>query len=117
MPKNNTISIYFTQEEYKRLEAASQYTVLGWNSLLKVFIKNGLDELEKKQKLTFVFDRNHSTDKKTYKTKVVRLDSKGYEELANICDCTPFSMSNLAKYFIMPQVDKIIDKKGWDIRP
>lgn len=117
MQKNNTVSIYFSQEEYARLETASKYTVLGWNPLLKVFIKNGLDELETAQQLTFVFDRNQKVDKKMYKTKVVRLDPKGYEELAKICACTPFSMSNLAKYFIMPQVDRIIHKKGWDFKP
>lgn len=117
MQKNNTVSIYFTQDEYERIERAAKYTVLGWNPLLRIFIKNGLDELETASKLTFEFEKDQIMDKKAYKTKVIRLDESGYEKLAQICSCTPFSMSNLVKYLIMPQVDAIIDKKGWNFRP
>lgn len=113
----NTVSIYFSKDEYERAEKAIQHSVLGWNPLLKVFIKNGLDELGNGEKLTFVFDRCYGVDKKTYKTKVVRLDERSYEEMVRICSCTPFSMSNLAKYFIMPQIDEMIEKKGWNYRP
>ena len=116
-PQNNTVSIYFSQNEYEKLQEAAKYTVLGWNPLLRIFIKNGLDELETSQELTFVFDRNRIVDKKAYKTKVIRLDVTGYEKLAEICACTPFSMSNLVKYLIMPQIDAVIDKKGWNFRP
>lgn len=114
---NNTVSIYFSKDEYERVEKAIQHSVLGWSPLLKVFIKNGLDELGNGEKLTFEFDRNRKADKKTFKTKVVRLDSQEYEELVRICSCTPFSVSNLAKYFIMPQADEIIEKKGWNYKP
>ncbi len=117
---NNTISIYFSKDEYERAQKAMQHSVLGWNPLLKVFIKNGLDGLGDKDKLVFVFDRNclvDKKDKKTFKTKVVRLDEKEYADMVKICDCTPFSMSNLAKYLIMPQVDEIIEKKGWHYKP
>ena len=34
---NNTISIYFSQDEYERAQKAMQHSVLGWNPLLKVF--------------------------------------------------------------------------------
>lgn len=110
---NNAVSIYFSKNEYERVEKASEYGVLGWNPLMKVLIKNGLEALMKEEKLVFIFDPNVSLDKEIYKTKVLRLDDKGYAEMKKICACTPFSMSNLAKYIILPQVDEAIAKKGW----
>lgn len=114
MGANNTVSIYFSKEEYEKIEKASEYGVLGWSPLMKVLIKNGLEKLLASEKLVFIFNQNETLNKEIYKTKVIRLDDRGYDEMKKICASTPFSMSNLAKYLIMPQVDEAIARKGWN---
>lgn len=117
MNKKPSVSIYFTKNEYERVEKAIENSILDWNPLVKLMIKNGLEKIGKTEKLVFEFDKSNVVEKNTYKTKVVRMDDKGYKELMQICACTPFSMSNLAKYIIMPQIDQIIEKKGVDYKP
>lgn len=116
MHRTNSIGIYFSRSEYERVEKALAYTILDWTPLAKVLLKKGLDAFEQKNNLTFVFNKNKKVDKTKYKTKVVRLDEQGYQKMVRLCECTPFSMSTLAKYLIMPQLDEIIEKKGFDFK-
>lgn len=117
MNKSNLVSIYLTEEELKRAEEAKSYGVLNRTGFFKILIKNGLDELEKSQDLVFRFDKNKKFGGTVDKTKVIRLDQPMYEQMERICAATPFSMSSLAKYFIMPQVDEIVERKEWNYKP
>lgn len=116
MQKNNAVAIYFSKEEYIKVEKATTYSVLKGTSLMKVLIKNGLDEMGNSSELIFRFDKNKVIDKTIYKTKVVRLDEKEFEAIVQMSSCIPFSMSHLVKYLIMPQVDEILEKQGWSYK-
>lgn len=111
------MAINLSQDENEKVEKALEYTVLNWNSLVRVLLQNSLEEFDKKEEFTFVFEKKSKNEKSKYKTRMVRLDEQGYKKMADICACTPFTMSNLAKYFIMPQMNKIIEKKGLDYKP
>lgn len=114
----NKIAVYFSDEELTKLEEVRKYSVLNSTALFKVLIKNGLDEMEKSEKLVFSFDKNKKVNRPSSgKPKIFQLDEQQSAALDQICSATPFSRSALAKYFIMPQIDAIIDRKGWEYRP
>lgn len=117
MNKRHFVSINLSEDELKRVEEARSYGVLNSSSFLKVLIKNGVDELEKTPNLVFIFDKDKRFEKVSEKTKVISIDSLYYEFMEKVCECTPFSMSSLAKYFIMPQVDEILERKEWNYKP
>lgn len=117
MNKNTSLNIYLSEKELKKVEEAEKHSVINRTALFKVLIKNGLDEFAGKDKLVFCFDKKQNMDKGVYKAKNVRLDPQQYEQMEHICNCTPFSMSSLAKYFIMPQINEIVEKKGWSYKP
>lgn len=109
--------IYLSEEECKKFERAKEYSILDSSSLCKVLIKKGLDELNGSEELVFRFDKSKKLDKSHYKSKSFRMDRKLYQELETVCDATPFSMAALAKYFIMPQITEIIERKELDYQP
>ena len=111
--KKNAVAINLSEEEYKKAEEAMEYGVLPVSMLFKLLIKMGLDELEESSEFTFCFDKSQIIDKTTYKTVVVRLDRQQYQAMTQVCKSTPFSMSSLAKYFIMPKVNQMVEKKKW----
>ena len=117
MKENTTVQMYLSEEEAKKIEKAEEYCVLKGTALYKVLIQNGLNELKKSKDLIFRFSKEAKQEKRKYKTKMFRLDEPQYKELKEICDSTPFSMSALIKYFIMPQVAEICERKEWDYRP
>lgn len=117
MNKSNTISIYLTDEEQEKAEEARNYGVLNQTGFFKILIKNGLDEMEKSKELVFHFDRSKKYGKSAKRMKVIRLEKSLYLEMEKICEATPFSMSSLAKYLIMPQVDEIIQRKELNYKP
>lgn len=110
MEKNRSLAIYFSEDEYDKVLAANSHLVLKESQMLMVMIKNGLDGMRQEEKLVFRFARK-TRNKKVAVTKMIRIDPDMYTELQKICSCTPFTMSNLAKYFILPQVDKVV-KEG-----
>ena len=114
--KNNAVAINLSEEEYKKAEEAMGYSALPVGTLFKLFIKMGLDELEEASEFTFCFDKAQIMDKTTYKTVIVRLDSQQYQAMTEVCNSTPFSMSSLAKYLIMPKVNQIVEKKKWILK-
>lgn len=111
------LTIYFSEEESERFERAKAYCVLDSSSLCKVLIKKGLDELNRSDELVFRFDKCKKLDNTHFKNKSLRMDGKLYQELEMVCDATPFSMAALAKYFIMPQITEIIERKELDYQP
>lgn len=118
MDRKYWLTVNFSEPELHKLEEAAQYSLLSGGVLVKVLLKNGLDEFSKnEQQLTFIFDKNKKFGREAYKSKAMKLDPMLYTEMEEICNCTPFSMSSLAKYLVMPQIDQIIEKKGWNYKP
>lgn len=115
--EKNSLTIYFNEEEHEKLEEAKKYCVLNGTALCKVLIKNGLNELNKSNELVFHFDKCKKVDKKRFRTKVINLDEGLRFDMEEICNSTPFSMSALAKYLIMPRITEIVERKEWDYRP
>lgn len=111
------LTIYFSEEECKKFERAKEYCILDTSSLCKVLIKKGLDELNQSEELVFRFAKSQKLDKTHFKNKTFRMEGKLYQELETVCDATPFSMAALAKYFIMPQITEIIERKELDYQP
>lgn len=114
--KKNAVAINLSEEEYKKAEEAVGYGVLPVGTLFKLLIKMGLDELEESSEFTFCFDKAQIIDKTIYKTVIVRLDKQQYQAMMEVCHSTPFSMSSLAKYFIMPKVNQMVEKKKWILK-
>ena len=112
---SDLVAINLSEKEYEKSKEALQYGALTITTLYRVLIKAGLDEMNESPELIFRFDREKIIDKTTYKTKTVRLDRQQYKAMEDICLRTPFSMSALAKYFIMPKVDEIVENKKWNI--
>lgn len=109
--------IYLNEEENEKIEKAKTYSVLDFSSLCKVLIKKGLDDLNKSDELVFRFNKHKKLDKTHSKNKSIRVDGKLYQELETVCHATPFSMSALAKYFIMSQITEIIERKEFEYQP
>lgn len=113
MKSSNSIAIYFSKDEYEKVSSAASQTILKETQMLMVMIKKGLDTMQHQQELVFKFDKVPK-DKKVEITKTIRVDPMVYDDLSKIRECTPFTMSNLAKYYIMPQVDEILREGSWN---
>ena len=117
MNDKKLIVIRLSEDEDKKVEEAIGYSVLNGTGFFNVLLKNKLDELDKNQELVFTFCKDHVYKKDSKKKRAIVLDNQLTASMEQICSCTPFSMSALAKYFIMLQVDEIVKRKEWRYIP
>lgn len=117
MSERKVILLSLSEEEDKRVEEAIRYSVLNGTGFFNVLLKNKLDEIDKSTELVFVFPKNGMYKKTAEKTRTIALDNQLIDSMKYICSCTPFSMSALAKYLIMPQIDEIVQRKEWSYKP
>lgn len=107
------VAIYFSESEYNLLCKAKEITGLKDTNLIRILLKKSLNEIKKKRTLTFEYSLvEKQFERQTYKNKVLRLNSEDYSELRSICNCTCLTPSNLIKFWIMPELEKIIEDEG-----
>lgn len=112
--EKNAVAIYLSETEWKILHQASQYTVLSEPNIIRMLIKKHLEQVKKTNAIECRFELKEQINKKIYKNKIIRLKENDYLQLSYICKCTYFSMSNLVKYWIIPDLKKINERKRWD---
>lgn len=114
MKEKDAVAIYLSEADSELLQHAKKYTVLSETNLIRVLIKKHLDKVAQRGVIEFQFVLDEPINKQTCKTKVIRLKEKDYEMLNSICRCTYFSVSNIVKYWIIPELKEINKRKEWD---
>ncbi|MBC5754926.1 hypothetical protein H8Z76_13130 [Roseburia sp. BX0805] len=114
MTTNKCISINFAEGEYEKLRKAAAYTTLNDASLVRILIKKNINAAKTKGFLEFNFPMNRKVEQGCYRSKAIQLSPEDYREFSRIRDCVTLTTSNLIKYWIMPELEQIIENKGWE---
>lgn len=109
-----SISINFTEKEYEKLKKAQKYTTLSDTNLIRVLIKKNLNAAKTEGCILFRFALDKKLERGCYRTKPLRLNDNDYLQFDKIRECVPLSTSSIVKYWIMPELDKIIKNEGWE---
>jgi hypothetical protein len=114
MTTNKSISINFAEGEYEKLKKAAAYTTLNDASLVRILIKKNMNAANTNGFLQFKFPINRQVAQGCYRSKAIQLSPEDYQEFNRIRECVTLTTSNLVKYWIMPELEQIIENKGWE---
>lgn len=116
MKENRTsaIAIKFSEQEAETLAKAKECTVLSENALIRVLVRETLEDLQQKRYLIIRFDLCKEISAEIYETKIVRFKEKDYKKIKKICKSTTFIPSNLIKLWILPKLEQIIKDEKWE---
>lgn len=107
------IAIYFTKEEMEKFDKAESFSLVKGRLFINMLIKSGLENLQiKDNKMVFEVEMKPRFETKDVINKTVRIEPELREKIDEICSYAPFSRSGLARYFIIPEVEKIIKNEG-----
>lgn len=108
------ISINFSENEYEKLKKAANYTTITDASLVRILIKKNINAANTKGFVQCTFAINSKAECGGYKTKAIKLNPDDYRQFKRIRESVLLSTSNLVKYWIMPELEQIIENKGWE---
>lgn len=107
------IAIYFTKEEKKKLDKAEKYSLVKGRMFLNMLLKSGLENIRTHEnKMVFEIEMKPKFKNGDAISKTVRVEPEIRKEIDKICSYAPFSRSGLARYLIIPELDKIIKNEG-----
>lgn len=110
----DAIAIYFTEEEQKKIDEAENYSIIKGRMFLNMLLKMGLENIPvSENKMLFEVEMRPIYKKDSTRNRTIRIEHEVREKIDTICSFAPFSRSGLARYLIIPEVDKIIKNKGW----
>lgn len=115
--KENAVIVYFNKGEYEILKEAKKHSVLAETTLIRVLVKEHIiNEYDNKHKIQLNFLLNSKQDRSVFKTRIVRFSKDDYEAISKICESTLLTPSNLIKYFIMPELKRMICENGGNVK-
>lgn len=112
--KTKPIWVRFNKSEFGKIELAKKYTVIkNTSEFIRSCVNMGIKNVDVNEQIAMFFSLNLEVDKQiAYSTQVI-FDEECYGKLEEIFKCVPMTPSNVIKYFMMPEVEKIIENKGW----
>lgn len=112
--KKKFIAVRLSKEEYDKLALAKKYTAISSTCcLIRSCINMGIENICIDGQVNMTFFSEQKIDKNIYYTTQVNFDDELNSKLKKIFECVPMASSSIVKYIFMPEIEKIIDNKGW----
>lgn len=108
--KTNAIALNFTEEERKKIRIAAEQKALSENDLLRLIIREKLNEVGKSESLDLKFDLSKDMKEEKIIKKLVRINDLDYERIQKVCRSLNMTPSSFVRNFIYPKIEEIIEE-------
>lgn len=105
------VAVRFSTAEHEKLRLAEKYTMSNNTcGLIRSCTILGMKNVLKDGQIVMTFSPEHKVEKDVAYTTQLHIDN---DNLHSILECVPMTPSNIIKCIVMPEVDKIIENRGW----
>lgn len=113
--KNKPVNMRFNQQELEKIELAKKYTTINSTPMLiRSCVNMAMRDVCESDQIHMTFLLEKKMDKKVVSALGVSFDNECNMKLEKLFKSIPMTPSNIVKYFLMPELDLIIENKGWN---